>query len=171
MDRVSYNDRRLIQQEIYKGIKEDSLYGVSFHNSLEYIKELERDLVLDKPYNNEKMRYIAAYYMTLSTSRLFDLSNTQNKLRKMGFSDEEIAKLGTFGDIKIDRGLIEQIKKVKEGIVKTAYKKEITPELVYRLYKELGSQQAVADKLGISIKTVRDRLKKKREIESKLISN
>ena len=108
---------------------------------------------------------------TLSTSRLFDLSNTQNKLRKMGFSDEEIAKLGTFGDIKIDRGLIEQIKKVKEGIVKTAYKKEITPELVYRLYKELGSQQAVADKLGISIKTVRDRLKKKREMESKLISN
>lgn len=171
MDRFSYENIQLIEQDIYKGIKEDSLYGRHFHSALEDIKELERKLVLGKMYEREKMIYIAAYYKAVSTSRLFDLSNTQNKLRKMGFSDEELAELCTFGDIKIDRGLVEQIKKVKEGIVKPAYKKEITPELVYKLYKELGSQQAVADKLGISIKTVRDRLKKKAEMERKFLSN
>lgn len=170
MDRFSYENIQLIEQAIYEGIKGDSLYSRHFHNSLESIKELERKLVLNKPYNNEKMIYIAAYYMNRGTDFLFALSNTQDKLKKMGFSDEEIAELGTHESIKIDRGLVEQRKKVKEGIVKTAYKKEITPELVYKLYKELGSQQAVADKLGISIKTVRDRLKKKMEMERKLIS-
>lgn len=174
MDRDTYDDRRLLNQALYneiKGNKEDSLYSRHFHDSLEYVKKFERDLVLDKPYNNEKMRYIAAYYRAKSLSWFYTYMYMQENLKKMGFSGEEIAKLGTHESIKIDRGLVEQIRKVKEGIVKPAYKKEITPELVYKLYKELGSQQAVADKLGISIKTVRDRLKKKAEMERKFLSN
>lgn len=42
---------------------------------------------------------------------------------------------------------------------KPAYKKDITPEQVKALYQKLGTQQKVADHLGIDIKTVRNRLR------------
>lgn len=76
------------------------------------------------------------------------LEETQNSLKSQ--------KLGRETQLN---GWDKQVQAVRTGKRKPAYRNDITPELVAASYRILGSKQAVADKLGISVKTVRNRLK------------
>lgn len=101
-----------------------------------------------------------AYYVFCFHKLLVENLLMKRRIKALGvkhgvlFTQDEIDSLG--GQ---ESAYLEQVHNVSKGIVKPAYKKDITPEQVKALYDKLGTQQKVADYLGVDIKTVRSRLK------------
>lgn len=101
-----------------------------------------------------------AYYVYWYHKLLVENLLMKKRIKALGvkhevlFTQDEIDSLG--GQ---ESAYLEQAHNVSVGVVKPAYKKDITPERVKALYDKLETQQKVADYLGVDVKTVRSRLK------------
>lgn len=101
-----------------------------------------------------------AYYVFWYHKLLVDNLLMKKRIHELGvkhgiqFTQDEIDSIG--GQ---ESANLEQTNNISIEIMKPAYKKTITPERVKALYQKFGTQQKVADYLGVDVKTVRNRLR------------
>lgn len=129
------------KENIVATLKERAVHNEDFKNKIR---------ILDSyGFSYSELLYVAADFYNQKVELEKQLEATQQKLKAQKLGKEK-AKLN---------GWEKQAMKVKAGKKKPAYRSDITPELVVSCLKVFGSQKAVADQLGISVKTVRSRLR------------
>ncbi len=156
----SEEDKKLFKKDAERCLKEKNTEYLRLVNCIASLNATMPELIK-----------LAAYFCLTRTERYGALIRALRKLERLGCNQEEIDSLFTTDGLSCEEKeviknlddahakLVEQALKVKRGFTKPAYKSRVIPELVKELYAKLGTQQAVADELGISVKTVRNRLR------------
>lgn len=144
---LSTEDIRQIEKNVERASKDPK-----FSRALQEVDDLQASNISQ----NRMMAFYVYWYHKLLVENLL----MRKRIRELGvrhgiqFTPEEIDSLGSE-----ESSCLEYMHNVILGNVKPAYRKDITPERVKALYQKLGTQQKVADCLGVDVKTVRNRLR------------
>lgn len=129
-----------------------------FSFQLENAKSLEVD-------GNDAVYYLA-YFMMQRYILMRNIQNAKGRLERRGVNPQVIEEIFKVNDddlqdkiTRSDMAFYEQNQKVRKSLIKPAFKKDITTERVFELYKKYKTYKAVADILGVDPRTVKSRLK------------